>query len=205
MEKERGVATDSQLWGGLGLNTLPPPATLALCTERERVSKKKEEENKERERKREWEKSWVNSLFLEAPLKRLPHLNSPFFSSVPALPSLFFLFSFITVFICLRTRYGPLLPGLTCSFFVLFYWISHIYDGLCLAFRFLFVPWEEDMYAVEKARVEREPTNGANPSRAESKRRPLEFFTELWRLRSNGGAHVREPLRPTVKYPGRSN
>ena len=56
----------------------------------------------------------VNSLFLEAPLKRPPKLP-PFSSPVPALTSLSLLHLSFHRYLS-PSRYGPLLPGFVCSF-----------------------------------------------------------------------------------------
>lgn len=82
-ERKRGVATDSQRgedWGGeLGILYHDSGAERERREEREKGGRRGRDRREKRRR--------VNSLFLEAPLKRPPKL-SPFSSPVPALTSL---------------------------------------------------------------------------------------------------------------------
>lgn len=58
------------------------------------------------------------------------------------------------------------------------------------------------MHAVEKARVGRERTNRANPWRARKAKGGLSSFSRgFGDYAPMDGAHVREPLPVTVKYP----
>lgn len=147
----------------------------------------------------------MNSLFLEAPLKRPPHLNSPIFFSVPASGSLLLPIFFAAL--RLSPRYGPSLPASTCSFFLssISLFLAIAVPSLRCFSRLLLRPSRERI----RARWKKLESNGNGRTelilRARKAKGGLSSFTGLWRLRSDGGASVRGTFATDCQISGQGN